>query len=127
MFVGLNPSKADENDNDNTVSRCQKFAFDWGYGSLWMMNIFAYCATDPTDMLSAKDPVGIENNKYLKCASNWADIIIACWGNDGNHLNRALDVESLLKNKLWCLKRTLQGEPAHPLYLPGNLKPIKYK
>ena len=32
MFVGLNPSTADENKNDPTVRRCIGFAERWGFG-----------------------------------------------------------------------------------------------
>jgi sec-independent protein translocase protein TatC len=34
MFIGLNPSTADEVKNDPTVRRCINFAITWGYGGL---------------------------------------------------------------------------------------------
>ena len=49
MFVGLNPSTADETADDPTIRRCMAFARDWGYGALCMANLFAYRATDPAD------------------------------------------------------------------------------
>ena len=65
MFVGLNPSTADETDDDPTIRRCIRFAKSWGYSGLCMANLFAYRATDPKDMLVATGPVGVENDKYL--------------------------------------------------------------
>ena len=50
-FIGLNPSTADEQVDDPTVRRCIRFAKDWGYDAMWMMNIFAFRATDPKVML----------------------------------------------------------------------------
>ncbi len=48
MFVGLNPSTADELEDDPTIRRCINFSKLWGYGGLCMVNLFAYRATDPT-------------------------------------------------------------------------------
>ena len=41
LFVGLNPSTADESVDDPTIRRCKGFAADWGYGGLIMANLFA--------------------------------------------------------------------------------------
>jgi hypothetical protein len=40
--IGLNPSKADLQRDDNTVRKCQEFARNWGYGRLLMLNLYAY-------------------------------------------------------------------------------------
>lgn len=58
MFIGLNPSTADETADDPTIRRCIAFARAWGYGALCMANLFAYRATQPADMLAQDDPVG---------------------------------------------------------------------
>ncbi len=47
LFAMLNPSKADEEKNDNTVSRCIKFADIWGFSWVWVVNIFSIRSTDP--------------------------------------------------------------------------------
>ncbi|HHC7270859.1 TPA: DUF1643 domain-containing protein [Vibrio parahaemolyticus] len=39
MFVGLNPSTADETEDDPTIRRCIYFAKSWGYGGLCMANL----------------------------------------------------------------------------------------
>ena len=41
MIIGLNPSTADENENDPTITRCINFAKSWGYGSVCVTNLFA--------------------------------------------------------------------------------------
>ncbi|MEJ2698040.1 MAG: DUF1643 domain-containing protein [Candidatus Sulfobium sp.] len=46
QFIGLNPSKADEVRNDNTVTRCINFAKSWGYGLLCMTNVVAAWGND---------------------------------------------------------------------------------
>ena len=50
MFIGLNPSTADETNDDPTIRRCIGYARDWGYGGLCMTNLFAFRATLPKNM-----------------------------------------------------------------------------
>ena len=126
MFIGLNPSTADETTNDPTVRRCIGYARDWDYGGLIMTNIFALRATDPRVMKSHPNPVGPKNDMYLRTLSSEAFVVIAAWGIHGYHLCRGEEVINLLGNKLYCLGTTEKGHPKHPLYLRKNLKPIPF-
>ena len=56
MFIGLNPSTANEITNDPTIRRVQRFAFDWGYGGVYMMNLFAYITAYPKELEHAESP-----------------------------------------------------------------------
>lgn len=124
MFIGLNPSTADEARDDPTIRRCVKFAQAWGYSGLCMTNLFAYRATDPKEMLSSADPVGVENDQYLLEYAAKAEVIVAAWGSHGTHKGRDIDIRKMLP-KLYCLKLTKSGIPSHPRYLPQTLKPIQ--
>lgn len=88
-----------------------------------MANLFAYRATRPKDMLAVSDPVGIENDEWLIKLSQKAGLVVAAWGNTGNYLNRSSEVKQLIP-KLYYLKLNQSGEPAHPLYLRLDLKPL---
>lgn len=123
MMIGLNPSTADEVEDDPTLIRCINFAKSWGYGGVCMTNLFAYRATDPNDMKAAADPVGASNNRWLTRLAKEAGIVVAAWGNDGDYLNRASQIKNKIPN-LYCLKMNKSGEPAHPLYLRAELKPV---
>ena len=123
MMIGLNPSTADEVEDDPTLIRCINFAKSWGYGGVCMTNLFAYRATDPNDMKAAADPVGASNNRWLTRLAKEAGIVVAAWGNDGSYLNRASQIKNKIPN-LYCLKMNKSGEPAHPLYLRAELKPV---
>ncbi len=123
MFVGLNPSTADETSDDPTLTRCINYAKSWGYGGICMANLFAFRATAPSDMKASDDPIGTENNKWLKKLAKDAALIIAAWGNDGSYLERSEQVKELLPN-LYCLNLNKSGEPAHPLYQAAKLKPM---
>jgi hypothetical protein len=123
MFIGLNPSTADEVEDDSTVGRCIDFAKSWGYGGISIANLFAYRTKDPSLMFSAQDPIGPENDFWLKNLAKDAAIIIAAWGNDGARLGRSKQVSEILPS-LYCLKLNKTGEPHHPLYLPKTVQPI---
>jgi hypothetical protein len=126
MFIGLNPSTADESKDDPTIRRCIGFAKRWAHGGIVMCNLFAFRATDPKAMKKAADPVGRANDQYLKHWASRASLRVACWGNHGAHLGRAAAVCKLLQGRsrtgLDCFGRTKQGQPKHPLYLPGNAR-----
>ena len=126
MFVGLNPSTADETSDDPTIRRCIGYAKQWGYSALEMCNLFAYRATDPKDMLiGVTDPVGPANDTILRFSARHAGIVIAAWGTHGSHLGRDQAVRAMLPN-IYALKLTKGGHPSHPLYLRADLKPLHW-
>jgi hypothetical protein len=122
MFIGLNPSTADEVQDDPTIRRCIGYAKDWGYGALCMMNLFAFRATDPRVMKSAKDPVGPENDAWLARCARDAGLVVAAWGAHGSYRDRDEEVLKLIDNVM-CLGKTKEGYPRHPLYLKRTEKP----
>ena len=66
------------------------FAKSWGFGGVCVANLFAYRATDPADMKAAENPIGSQNNKWLKILAEDAGLIVAAWGNDGAYLGRSV-------------------------------------
>lgn len=125
-FVGLNPSTADAELDDPTINKCVAYAKNWGFGSIVMLNLFAFRSTDPTQLYQQVDPVGSENHHYLAKYGLDVKIVVAAWGNHGVFLNRHQAVIEMLKPKLNYLKLNLTGQPAHPLYLKSDLKPTKW-
>ncbi len=76
-FVGLNPSTADETTDDPTIRRCIRFAREWGFDRLKMVNLFAYRATDPRDLWAADAPIGPENDCTISKVFGGSDKIVA--------------------------------------------------
>ncbi len=126
MFIGLNPSTADEINNDPTVTRCINYSKLWGYGGMYMMNIFAFRTTYPSELKKSTNPIGIDNDYWIKKVSKSVDKCIGAWGNDGDFLDRSKEIIKLIP-QLYCLKINNSGEPSHPLYLKSTLKPTLYK
>lgn len=126
QFIGLNPSTADEVQDDPTVRRCIRFARDWGYGALCMTNAFAYRATDPGVMKVQPDPVGRANDRWLGEIAAAAGIVVAAWGVHGAHLDRDRQLAARL-GKLHCLGTTRDGHPRHPLYVRADTRPRPWR
>lgn len=128
MFIGLNPSTADETKLDPTLRRIVDFAKREGCGGFWMANLFAFRATKPRDMMTEADPVGPDNDSWLKDIANWCSLVICGWGAHGSHRGRDIEVRKLLQGlELHCLRLTKQGQPNHPLYLPKNAPLIVFQ
>ena len=108
LFIGLNPSTADEIKDDPTIRRCMRYCKDWGYGGYIMGNIFAYRTTDPKNIKSAQDPIGPKNDEWLLRLHKQATITIGAWGNYGRFMNRGKEVNKIIPN-LMCLKVTNLG------------------
>ena len=47
LFIMLNPSTADAQQDDPTIRRCMDFAKRWGFGGIEACNLFDWRATDP--------------------------------------------------------------------------------
>ncbi|RAZ67236.1 DUF1643 domain-containing protein [Planococcus maitriensis] len=127
-FVMLNPSVADTDICDPTLSRCINYAKKWGYGGINAVNLFAYISTDPKQLKKKTDPVGKLNDKYIIEAVEDSKLVVFAWGTEYGKLNnRNRKVVALLKTyKPHCLKKTKDGDPSHPLYLSKDLTPISY-
>ncbi|MFI5141936.1 MAG: DUF1643 domain-containing protein, partial [Bacteroidia bacterium] len=78
MFIGLNPSKADEKDNDNTITKVIKIAQHNGFGGCYMLNLFSYVSTDSTNQQICVDTE--LNDLFLKEYASKSDKVVFAWG-----------------------------------------------
>ena len=69
LFIGLNPSTANEEVDDPTIRRCVNYVQNWGYGGLMMVNLFAYRVTLPSGLKKVKYPIG-EDNVFTRTLQN---------------------------------------------------------
>lgn len=128
-FVMLNPSTADETNDDPTIRRCLGFAKAMNCARLEVVNLFAFRATDPLILrqLGRNEAIGPENDQHILNAVSRSRLVLCAWGNHGLLYGRDKEVASLVGTvtKPFALKiNAKSGQPAHPLYLKGNLKPI---
>jgi hypothetical protein len=129
-FLMLNPSTADEVKLDPSCTRARVYAERWGFGALIVTNIFGWRATDPEEMKTVRDPVGRGNDAAILRAAREAAIVVCAWGNHGLHMERSSKVLKFLKSNAVELSflriNKTTGQPAHPLYLPGALEPVRW-
>lgn len=133
MFIMLNPSTADHEIDDPTITRCIDFAQAWGCGTLYVGNLFAFRATEPKKMKAAADPVGPNNKHHLRRVAlkvaRSGGICVAAWGSHGGYRDQDKVVLKWFRAfgvQLHYLKLTKKLVPRHPLYLKGNLKPTPW-
>lgn len=128
VFVGLNPSSADEREDDPTIRRCCGFARAWGYGGVRVVNLFAYRTARPRELWGVEKPVGARNDWWISLAVEGAGVVVAAWGACGGEdvEERIVRVRGLLR-EVWCLGVTKGGRPRHPLYVRGDARLTRYR
>ena len=125
----LNPSTADEANDDPTIRRCIGFAKRQEFGGLVVINLFGYRATDPDDLVRAGYPEGPGNDsmieRVLRVQREARQPVLVAWG-----ARAPLDRVRRFRGqsggiRLYSLGETQAGAPRHPLYVRGDapLKP----
>lgn len=123
-FIMLNPSTADAEVNDPTVTRCIKRAQRLGYGGAVVGNAYAYRSTDPKKLRLIGGPIGFDNDSHLLNIMNDCETIIVAWGAHAKlgRAKRICDIAEEAGKQLYCLALTKHGAPRHPLYLKDDLE-----
>ena len=114
LWMMLNPSTADAQQDDATIRRCIEFSKRWGYGSLLVVNLFAFRSTYPKDLftVSWSDAKGPENDGWIARHCGQTSKGIVAWGNGGYYPRPQLPTHP---GGWWHLGKTANGEPKHPL------------
>jgi hypothetical protein len=139
LWVLVNPSTADGTVDDHTCIRCMNFSEAFGYADMHIVNMFGWRDTDPVEMIAkgetGSDLVGPDNDRYLIAEAAAADLVMVGWGAVFSKVARYLprykgrdqEVLKLLGREVFCLGKTKDGRPRHPLMLPNavELEPFK--
>lgn len=125
MFIGLNPSTADAEVDDPTIRRCIDFAQRWGYGGLYMVNLFDYRATDPKDLLKASTWMSSYCQRHIDGCASRSALVVFAWGSFKKLRGRDYGMSIRFPNAK-CLGKNKDGQPKHPLYLRKDTALIHY-
>lgn len=126
LWVMLNPSTADADEDDATIRRCIGFSRDWGYGSLSVVNLYGLRSTDSRKLLRHPDPIGPDNDLTIALQAKEASDVVVAWGNDARNPARIETVVAILRANLpkgitiHCLGKTNAGKPRHPVRLGAD-------
>lgn len=129
LFIGLNPSTATDIKDDPTIRRMVSFAKAWGFGGLYVGNLFSLVSADPDKLFFEASPElqSGPNNEAIKRMRELSTMVVVGWGEWGINAGlRPKEVLSLVGEPVYCLKVNKSGEPTHPLYLPANTKLGRY-
>jgi hypothetical protein len=113
-LLGVNPSIAAEEVNDQTIRKDMGFGERHGCGRIIKGNKFAFCSTDIKGLRTASDPRGPENDAHLVEIMRDADQVIACWGR--------LDKLPESLRRRWRTMITIAERAGKPLLCFGTAK-----
>src|SRR6266581_1349824 len=65
-IIMLNPSTATDTVDDRTIKHCLDLAHAWQKGGIVVVNLFAWRARDPKELLQAPSPIGPKNDAYIR-------------------------------------------------------------
>jgi hypothetical protein len=122
LFIMLNPSTADADVDDPTIRRVMNFSKSWGYGGVFVGNLYAFRSTDPKALRHTDDPVGEDNIEHIKELIGVTERVVYAWGNN----KKEPEWLSSLVDTPYCIDISKKGVPKHPLYLKRELHPKLY-
>ena len=123
MVVGLNPSRADESVDDRTIRRVRQLAASWGFGGVYMLNLFAWITPFPEELEDCPDPIGDHDGKLEEYAAKCSEVVFAWGANEVNGRD-----EFVLRHfpNAKCIAKNLDGTPKHPLYVKQGVQLVDY-
>ncbi len=131
VFIMLNPSTADANQDDATIRVCMGRARRMKVGGIIVANVFAFRATKPSDLFAAADPVGpLNSSEILHAITIPNRMVIAAWGDHGMYRHGWLAVRQEAKDcgqPLHALRLTKAGTPCHPLRIAYAVEPFVWR
>ncbi|HNG68590.1 MAG TPA: DUF1643 domain-containing protein [Saprospiraceae bacterium] len=120
MFIGLNPSTANETESDPTINSVVRIAKANGYGGAYMMNCFPFISTNPKGLEISFESTRRNDSELYEIMSKCKDAVFA-WGNFEVVRDHGRDIQlsRMFPNAL-CLARNKNGTPKHPLYCKSD-------
>ncbi|MCE5270785.1 DUF1643 domain-containing protein [bacterium] len=145
-WLMLNPSTANASKDDPTIRRCLGFARQWGFGRLFVVNLFAYRSSSPRELkkhLESYDgqiegvTTHYKNDDWVQFAARNSELLVLAWG---AHLPneceaRKEEIEQIFGDlelehaapAVKSLSLTKCGAPRHPLYAPMNAQLLDWR
>lgn len=122
LYIMLNPSLADDKNDDPTIRRLINFTKKFNYGGFLVGNIFTTITPNPKELDKSKG-MSDKNFEELIKLINKVDQIVYAWGS-------SIEEPQLLKKLVLnpkCFGKNLNGTPKHPLYVPSQTKLINFR
>lgn len=125
-WVMINPSTANAEEDDPTTRRCIDFSVSHGFGSMVIVNLYAFITPYPDELFKrrdeGKDIVGPENDTHILKQLADHPTVIAAWGADKRVDDARVQFVRANATSLYCLQKGKGGTPSHPARLSSGLK-----
>ena len=125
ICFGINPSTANDEKDDPTISKIRKIASENNCDGWIMLNLYPQRATNPNDMhIKAADDLTVKNYEVIRSVFNIYSnaLTLASWGNaieKRKYLKDCLkEILAIDPDRKWVCrgKLTVKGNPRHQLY-----------
>lgn len=123
LFILLNPSLGNATDNDPTIRRLIYFSRTFGYGGVYVGNLYSCISPNPNDLKATDKMAEQENINHIKGMMHMCQDVVYAWGNQGDYPKWL----NALEDRPLCFGFTKKGNPKHPLYLPNSSSLINFR
>lgn len=128
LWIGMNPSTADETVSDPTCNREVIFSRDWGFTRYLKCNMLDWRATKPADLPADPDQACTARNvEVILEQGRTAQMVLLAYGklHQRYHPRISQTIAALreIHPVLHCLGQNADGSAKHPLYLRKTLTP----
>ncbi|WP_118898741.1 DUF1643 domain-containing protein [Neisseria lactamica] len=130
VTIGINPSKANDERSDKTLTQLARFLDMYGFTNFKMLNIFSSYSTQQTGI---RTNTQTDFSKFKGCLKD-ADIIILAWGTDRgaykdekNRILEFLKAEKFME-KVFCISETgNSSDTRHPSRISYSYQLVQFE
>lgn len=120
MCIGLNPSTANADTDDQTIGNLRRILTALGYGGFYMMNCWPFITSKP-ELLQIDSDSDFKNSLKLLAVAYITSEVIFAWGTFKIIKERGRDKELItMFPNAKCFGKNKDGSPMHPLALMYN-------
>ena len=139
VVIGMNPSDADAEGDDNTIGKMYPFARREGANGIVMVNAHPGIETESKQLCRVLMPYGTDEHHWEAVDGALSEdgvSFVAAWGKrpDGmspfgwqDRIRRVRDIARDVGRELVCFGTNGDGSPKHPLYLPASTPLVPYR
>jgi hypothetical protein len=134
LVIMLNPSVADAERNDPTITRVMQRAKRLGYGGVVVCNLYAFRSPYPAKLRErwrlGAGIIGPSNDLVIREAAQRYKHVWVAWGGDALAAKRDKAVLDILYGNccsVYMLELTKDGFPKHPLHVAYDVPLTTYK
>lgn len=120
----VNPSDANETDNDPTMGKVVGIGKQLGWRRVIVGNLFARIGKDIKCLRDPGSPIGPDNDRHLADIIDASEVTVVAWGTLAKipdvHRKRWIDIVRMLDDRArrpYCFGVNDDGHPTHPLML----------